>query len=73
MKVDSVLFGITFVATGCLPFGFGVYLACKEDFTLSIGSFLLSFLGFKQAYDSLKYVESRKKQEVKGARIIPRC
>lgn len=48
---------ISFLMTGFLPLFFGVYLAQRQDYFLSVGCFFISLCGFQQIYHTLKVQE----------------
>ena len=52
--MERILLGISFVMTGLLPLSFGLYLAHKGEFFISVGCLLTSVCGFQQVYHNLK-------------------
>jgi len=53
--MERFLLAISFVVMGWIPFFLGIYLAYTEEYFTAIICFLVSFCGFKQVYDTLKY------------------
>lgn len=45
---------LSFVMTGLFPLFFGLYLAHRGDYFVSVGCFLTSVCGFQQVYHNLK-------------------
>jgi hypothetical protein len=55
--MERLLLIVSFLITGFLPLGLGVYLANRGDYVISVGCFLISVCGFQQVYHSLKKQE----------------
>lgn len=55
--MERFLLGLSCVMTGFLPMFFGLYLAHRGDYFLSIGCLLTSVCGFQQVYHNLKNQE----------------
>lgn len=41
---------ILFITTGILPLCMGISLACREDYIIAVGCFIIAVFGFQQVY-----------------------
>lgn len=55
--MDRFFLAASFVMTGFFPLLFGLYLAYKGDYFVSVGCILTSVCGFQQVYHNLKNQE----------------
>jgi len=55
--MERLFIGLSFIMTGFFPLIFGLYLALKGDYFVSVGCFLTSVCGFQQVYHNLKNQE----------------
>lgn len=63
--MERLFLALSFIATGWMSLGFGIYLTYREDYVIAAGCFLISFCGFRQVYDNLKRQERCKELEKK--------
>lgn len=52
--MERLFLALSFMMTGCFPLLFGLYLAHRGDYLISVGCLLTSVCGFQQVYHTLK-------------------